>query len=43
MTAIRVRADHVDHGTYGGVGDWNGATIDALNHLPEALALTAIP
>jgi putative hydrolase of the HAD superfamily len=43
MTAIRVRADHVDHSTYGGVGDWNGATIDTLHHLPEALALTAIP
>jgi putative hydrolase of the HAD superfamily len=37
MQTIRVRADSVDHGTYGDIGQWEGTTIDTLNDLPPAL------
>lgn len=37
MQTIRVRADGVDHGTYGGMGNWEGTTVDTLYDLPAVL------
>lgn len=37
MTTIRVRADGVDHATFGGIGDWDGPVIDNLSQLVRRL------
>lgn len=37
MTTIRVRADGVDHATFGGIGDWDGPVIDSLSQLVRRL------
>lgn len=37
MTTIRVRAEDVDHDTFGGIGDWDGPVIDDLSRLVRLL------
>lgn len=37
MITIRVKADDVDHATFGGIGDWDGPVIDSLSQLVRRL------
>lgn len=37
MTTIRVRAEGVDHATFGAIGDWDGPVIEDLTELPGRL------